>query len=110
MENSEDEGEDLNENVEQDYRAMPALDRYDEQDIDNEDYSLSPGARLAAEEEMGRRDRDGRNRRGPRALNRNDDMDDIRPTRRRREMEAAAGLNGSTRNQTEIHELPHNFL
>ena len=107
MENSEDEGEDLNENVEQDYRAMPALDRYDEQDIDNEDYSLSPGARLAAEEEMGRRDRDGRNRRGPRALNRNDDMDDIRPTRRRREMEAAAGLK-MTDVAVNLEDLPEN--
>ena len=96
MENSEDEGEDLNDNVEQDYRRIEALDRYDEQDIDdNEEYSLSPGARMAAEQEMRQRDRDRGGRRGPRALRRDDDLEEDllrQPRRRRREMEAAAGL------------------
>lgn len=53
-----------------DYRAIPELDRYEHEGLDeDEDLSeLSPGARAAAEEEMRRRDREmgaaGRMRRG----------------------------------------------
>lgn len=44
-----------------DYRPIPALDRYEAEglDLDEEDLAeLSPGARAAAEEAMGRRDRE----------------------------------------------------
>lgn len=38
---------------------MPGLDRYDEDNLDDDDYdALSPGARRAAEEDMRRRDRE----------------------------------------------------
>lgn len=47
-------------NVCRDYRAIPELDRYEVEGLDdNEDLSeLSPGARAAAEEAMRRRDRE----------------------------------------------------
>ena len=112
MENSDDEGEDINDAamLEQDYRQIPELDRYDEQDIDNEEYSLSPSARMAAEQDMRQRDREqrGASRRGPRALRRDgDDIDAemLRPRRRRREMEAAAGLK-STEVTVALEDLP----
>lgn len=42
-----------------DYRAIPALDRYDGGELDDDDYDeLSPGARAAAERELQRRDRE----------------------------------------------------
>lgn len=54
-----------------DYRAIPALDKYEAEglDLEDEDLSeLSPGARAVAEEAMRRRDREqgisGRLRRG----------------------------------------------
>lgn len=53
-----------------DYRAIPALDKYEEEglDLDEELSELSPGARAAAEEAMRVRDREqgvsGRLRRG----------------------------------------------
>lgn len=49
---------------------MPALDRYDTEDMDNEDYDpISIGDRVAAEQELRRRDRDeGRTRRDDRGL------------------------------------------
>lgn len=55
----EDEGEELfGDNMENDYRPMPELDRYDPAILDDGEYSeLSQGERLAAEAEMRRRDR-----------------------------------------------------
>lgn len=53
-----------------DYRAIPALDRYDQEGLDEDDYSeLSENQRQAAEREMRQRDREegiltGRMRRG----------------------------------------------
>lgn len=42
-----------------DYRPMPALDRYDAGNLDEEDYdAMSQTERMAAEEEMRRRDRE----------------------------------------------------
>jgi len=42
-----------------DYRPIPALDRYDDGELDEDDYdSMSPGARAAAERELQRRDRE----------------------------------------------------
>jgi len=63
-EEEEDEGEDLfGEGMEDDYRVMPELDRYDPEGIDQEgDYSdLDIDERMAAEREMKMRDkREGR--------------------------------------------------
>jgi DNA replication licensing factor MCM2 len=40
-----------------DYRPIPALDRYDGDVLDEDDYdNMSPGARAAAERELQRRD------------------------------------------------------
>lgn len=49
---------------------MPALDRYDTEDLDDEDYdAMSVGDRVAVERELQRRDRDeGRIRRDDRDL------------------------------------------
>ncbi|CAL8466756.1 g6292 [Coccomyxa elongata] len=89
----EDDGEDLMENMEGDYRAMPALDRYDNRDIDDdveeENFEEREAARLRAERAMDRAD--GRRRaRLPGALLEDDvDEEDRRPTQRRRIMEEA---------------------
>ena len=89
MENSDDEGEDINDEdaMRRDYQAVPELDTYDAGDLDGEDYSpMSPSARLAAEESLHKRDRDDvqRGARVPRALRGFDDDDEFnRPSRRR---------------------------
>eukprot|EP00892_Ulva_mutabilis_P011114 jgi/Ulvmu1/8375/UM042_0081.1 len=62
-EEDEADGEDLlDENMWNDYRHMPDLDRYDADGIDENDNleELSDGARLAVEEELDRRDRRAR--------------------------------------------------
>lgn len=42
-----------------DYRPIPALDRYDGNELDEDDYdAMSPGARAAAERDLQRRDRE----------------------------------------------------
>lgn len=42
-----------------DYRPISALDRYDGNELDEDDYdAMSPGARAAAERELLRRDRE----------------------------------------------------
>lgn len=42
-----------------DYRAIPALDRYDGNELDEDDYDdMSPGARAAAERDLQIRDRE----------------------------------------------------
>ncbi|XP_076239028.1 DNA replication licensing factor Mcm2 [Calliopsis andreniformis] len=58
-EQEEEEGEELfGDNMENDYRAMPALDRYDPDVVDDEVYSeMSQGERAAAEAAMRKRDR-----------------------------------------------------
>ncbi|XP_023215123.1 DNA replication licensing factor mcm2-like isoform X2 [Centruroides sculpturatus] len=93
--NEDEEGEELfGDNMEQDYRPIPALDTYDPQLLDDSEYSMmSEGDRRAAEEEMRLRDREegrttGRMRRGLLY----DDSDDFeeRPARRRRLAETAA--------------------
>lgn len=94
-ENEDEEGEELfGENMERDYRPIPALDTYDPQLLDDSEYSaMSEGDRQAAEDEMRRRDRDegrliGRMRRG--LIYDDSDEIDERPTRRRRLAETAA--------------------
>ncbi|KXZ54800.1 hypothetical protein GPECTOR_4g871 [Gonium pectorale] len=56
----EEEGEDLMENMERDYQAQPHLDHYDPEGLDDEDVDDNVedpvAARLAAEEELNRRD------------------------------------------------------
>ena len=59
---SEGEGDDLIEDQEADYQAMPELDRYEEQHIDNREYGLDLEARRRAEEDLDRQD--GGRRRG----------------------------------------------
>lgn len=56
----EQDGEELfGDNLENDYRAMPELDRYEANDLDDEDYDqMSEGDRRAAEVELRRRDRE----------------------------------------------------
>ena len=68
---SEGSGEDLEDTLEQDYREIPELDRYDDQDIDEDNYSdISYDARKQAEEELEQRDLADRiiNSRRPEAL------------------------------------------
>ncbi|KAL1488417.1 hypothetical protein ABEB36_014890 [Hypothenemus hampei] len=88
----EGEGEELfGDNMENDYRAMPHLDRYDERLLDEDDYDpMSVEDRLAAEAELRQRDRDmGILRRDDRELfyDREDDED---PRHKRRRAEKAA--------------------
>merc|ERR1712223_724935 len=71
-EEEEDDGEELfGDNMENDYRPMPGLDRYDRDLLDEDDFQMmSEGDRAAAEAAMHQRDRaegrraDGRMRRG----------------------------------------------
>ncbi|GIY51642.1 DNA replication licensing factor mcm2 [Caerostris darwini] len=91
----EEDGEELfGDNLEADYRAIPGLDRYDPDLVDDSEYSaLSDGDRQAAEDEMRRRDREegrglGRMRRG--LVYDSDEDEDHRPVRRRRLAERAA--------------------
>nr|CAI5822271.1 unnamed protein product [Callosobruchus analis] len=93
----EEDGEELfGDNMENDYRPLPHLDRYDERILDDEEYEqLSVGERMAAEEEMRRRDREmGILRRDDREIfyERDDDevYDDPRLKRKRAE-KAATG-------------------
>ncbi|XP_050308294.1 DNA replication licensing factor Mcm2 [Anthonomus grandis grandis] len=90
----DEEGEELfGDNMENDYRAMPHLDRYDERLLDEDDYdAMSIEDRLAAEAELRQRDREmGILRRDDRELLYDrEDEEDPRNKRRRAE-KAAAG-------------------
>ena len=109
VENSDDEGEDLNDDAQlaRDYMPVPELDRYDAEDLDGEEYSpMSPSTRAAAEQSLNKRDRDRRSAKVPRALRGFDDDDDSRPSRRRRrEREEGAGLE-SAEPPVNIEDLP----
>merc|ERR1712141_137329 len=94
----EDDGEHLfGDNMENDYRPMPQLDRYERELMDDDDYDdMSEGDRAAAEAELRRRDReegrlDGRMRRG---LLYDDDDEDDEPARRRRRLAAERAADG----------------
>ena len=66
-EEEEEDGEDLfGDNMEDDYRHIPELDKYDAADVDQGDYSdMDIGDRVAAEREMKKRDRkEGRSVKG----------------------------------------------
>ncbi|XP_055697371.1 DNA replication licensing factor Mcm2 [Phlebotomus papatasi] len=95
-EDEDEEGEELfGDNMENDYRPIPELDRYDEAVLDDEDdYSvISASERRAAEEEMRRRDRALGIVRDDRELlyDRSDDEDDIPRAKRRAAEKAAMG-------------------
>lgn len=94
-EEQEEEGEELfGDNMEDDYRAIPALDVYDPQMLDDSEYSaLSESDRRAVEEQLRQRDRaegrvTGRMRRG--LLYDESSSEADRPVRRRRLAERAA--------------------
>ncbi|XP_068598516.1 DNA replication licensing factor MCM2 [Brachionichthys hirsutus] len=109
------DGEDLiGDGMERDYRAIPALDRYEVEglDLDEEELSeLSPGARAAAEEAMRRRDRErgvsGRLRRG--LLYDSDDEDDERPAARRRRLAERAAEGVADGDEEEMIESIENL-
>ncbi|XP_064213891.1 DNA replication licensing factor Mcm2 [Tribolium castaneum] len=89
----EEEGEELfGDNMENDYRPMPHLDRYDERNLDDEEYEMmSIGDRMAAEEALRRRDREmGIIRRDDRELFYDESDDEADPRRKRRLAEKAA--------------------
>ena len=97
-EEEEDDGEELfGDNMENDYRPMPGLDRYDREILDEDDYDMmSESDRAAAEAALRQRDRvegrraDGRMRRG---LLYDEDEDD-EPARRRRRLAADRAAEG----------------
>ncbi|XP_015606147.1 DNA replication licensing factor Mcm2 [Cephus cinctus] len=88
----EEEGEELfGANMEADYRPMPALDRYDPNMVDDEEYSeLSQGDRVAAEVAMRKRDRAAGIIRDERDLLYEESDEDELPTHKRRLAEKAA--------------------
>ncbi|RUS83603.1 hypothetical protein EGW08_008622 [Elysia chlorotica] len=94
-EQEEEEGENLfGDDVERDYQAIPALDRYEDAGLDTSEYSdISESQRQEAEREIRDRERaegtvGGRLRRG--LLYDDSDDDDDRPARKRRLAERAA--------------------
>ena len=95
-EQGEEEGDGENlfgDEMENDYRANPELDRFDPALLDEEEYeALSEGERQAAEASMRKRDRaEGRNEgRMRRGLLYDDEDDDEGPRRKRRMAEMAA--------------------
>ncbi|XP_049885580.1 DNA replication licensing factor Mcm2 [Pectinophora gossypiella] len=96
MDEEEDDGEELfNDNMEADYRPLPGLDRYDDEDLDEDDYDpMSIEDRVAAEQELRRRDRDeGRMRRDDRGLfydHSDEESEEFSRAKRRRVAEKAA--------------------
>lgn len=91
----DEDGEELfGDNMENDYRPVPHLDRYDLDELDQEVYSdISQGDRAAAEEEMRRRDRAAGIHRDDRDIfyDKSDDEDDIPRAKRRAAEKAAEG-------------------
>ena len=83
----EDEGEELiGDDMEADYRPMGALDEYEQDGLDENEYGdMGAGARAAAEEALEARDAKEHQSRMPAALlTSDDDGEERRPTRRRR--------------------------
>nr|XP_022920606.1 DNA replication licensing factor Mcm2-like [Onthophagus taurus] len=84
----EEDGEELfGDNMENDYRPMPALDRYDIDILDEDEYDeISQSDRVAAERELQKRDREeGIYRRGDREIFYDeDDEQDPKAAKRRR--------------------------
>ncbi|BES93672.1 DNA replication licensing factor [Nesidiocoris tenuis] len=86
IDEEEGDGEELfGDNMEADYRPNPVLDRYDDRDLDDEDYdNIDVADRLAAEMALQERDeREGR-RRGDRDLLYDESDDEEAPSRKRK--------------------------
>lgn len=83
-----DEGEELiGDSMMADYKPMPELDRYEEDDLDTADYEeMSPSSRAKAEALMRARDNEAAQRAGrrPAMLEASDDEEEARPRHRRR--------------------------
>lgn len=92
QEEEEEEGEELfGDNMEADYRPMPALDRYDPDVVDDEEYSeMSQGERAVAEAIMLKRDRAAGIIRDDRYLLYDDSDEEETHARKRRMAEKAA--------------------
>ncbi|GLV43696.1 Minichromosome maintenance 2 [Carabus blaptoides fortunei] len=104
----EEDGEELfGDNMENDYRPMPALDRYEVETLDEGDYDqMSEGDRRAAEEEMRRRDREmGIIRRDDREIYYDESDDDVDPKRRRKMAEKSAA--GETEESDMIESIEY---
>ncbi|KAL7296506.1 hypothetical protein TKK_0009943 [Trichogramma kaykai] len=103
----EEDGEELfGDNMEADYRPMSALDRYDPEIVDDEDYSeLSQGERAAAEAAMRKRDRAAGIGRDDRDLLYDDSDDEDLSRKRRRAEKAAAGEIDETEMTESIENL-----
>merc|ERR1739844_860507 len=109
-EEEEDDGEELfGDNLENDYRPMPGLDRYDPDLLDEDDFQMmSEGDRAAAEAALRQRDRaegrraDGRMRRG---LLYDEDDEDDEPARRRRRLAADRAAEGHIEDDEEDQGL-----
>jgi len=109
-EEEEDDGEELfGDNLENDYRPMPGLDRYDPDALDDDDFNMmSESDRAAAEAALRQRDRtegrraDGRMRRG---LLYDEDDDDDEPARRRRRLAADRAAEGHIEDDEEDQGL-----
>ncbi|XP_019880539.1 DNA replication licensing factor Mcm2 [Aethina tumida] len=102
----EEDGEELfGDNMENDYRPMPHLDRYDERMLDEDEYdNMSVGDRLAAEEALRRRDREmGIYRRDDRELFYDESDEDEDPRKKRKLAEKAAM--GETDDQEMIESI-----
>lgn len=86
---------------------MPALDRYEVDTLDEEDYDqMSEGDRRAAEEEMRRRDREmGIIRRDDREIFYDESDDDVDPKRRRKMAEKSAA--GETEESDMIESIEY---
>lgn len=86
---------------------MPALDRYDADGLDEDDYdAMSQGDRMAAEEEMRRRDRElGLIRRDDRELFYDESDDEEGPQRKRRMAEKSAA--GEIEDAEMIESIEH---
>eukprot|EP00798_Chlamydomonas_sp_ICE-L_P026366 gene26366-17459_t len=84
----DEEGEDLMENIADDYRPIAELDNYDEDamgEVSEQDFEQEMAARAAAEADLDRRDVRQRRRGLPTALDADeDDEEEDRPNRRRR--------------------------
>ncbi|KAI4457476.1 dna replication licensing factor mcm family member [Holotrichia oblita] len=91
IENEEDGEELFGDNMENDYRPMPGLDRYDIDNLDDDDYDImSETERRAAEEELRRRDREmGITRRDDRELFYDKSDEEEEPQHKRRRAEKA---------------------
>lgn len=83
------DGEDLMENIYEDYVAVPELDMYDtadlaEEEVDNTSWSLKLEAKRAAEEDLDRRDMERAKNRAQRLREAANDVEDERELKRNR--------------------------